>query len=272
MIAFTNQCPLSQELVQDGSVATSVPNASMRRLAASLAHNVNNALTGVIGHLELALAEASSDSTLERHLDGSLRAACQIADIVRRIVNYAFRPVTPPLRELLSLWWVTSVAVGRMDPEAKRLGISLSLEGQSSGWIRGNARLLQAALDHLLANALEAMPHGGRLTLRLWEEAGQIGLSLSDTGPGLPEEARERLFEPFFTTKSCGHLGLGLVLCREMVEALDGSIQVASANGQGTTLTLRFPAVTAPNGDAETGIPRQDVKQCYPPPHLALTS
>jgi signal transduction histidine kinase len=238
------------------------------RLAASLAHNVNNALTGIIGHLELALHETPPESPLGRHLDDSLRGACRIADIIRRIVGYAYRSSLSPSRELLSLWWAASAAADRIDSEARRLGITVSLEGQSSGWLHGDTRLLQTVLDHLLVNALEAMPGGGALTLRLWEEAGQVRLSLSDTGPGLPEEARDRLFEPFFTTKSCGHLGLGLVLCREMVEALEGSLHLISVAGQGTTFTLSFPLVEAPSREPAVNATRPSVKQGYSQPHL----
>jgi signal transduction histidine kinase len=241
-------------------------------LAASLAHNVNNALTGVIGHLELALRETPPESSLERHLNSSLRGACDIAGMVRRIVGYAFRSLTPPCREPLSLWLTASVAAARIDPEARRRGVAVTLDGQGPGWMRGNARLLQAALDHLLDNSLEAMPKGGRLTIGLREEAGQACLTLSDSGAGLPEEALERLFEPFFTTKSCGHLGLGLVLCRELVEAQDGTLRVASVAGQGTTFTLSFPLLDSPSAELRLNSPRPGVKQGYPQPHLTLSA
>jgi signal transduction histidine kinase len=241
-------------------------------MAATLAHNVNNALTGVIGNLELALRETAPESDLERRLNSSLRGACDIAAMVRRIVGYAFRSSTPPSRELLSLWWTVGVSAGRIDLEARRRSVAVTLDGQGAGWVRGNAGLLEAALDHLLDNSLEAMPNGGRLTIGLREEAGRVWLSLADSGPGLPREVLERLFEPFFTTKSCGHLGLGLVLCRELVEAQDGTLHVASAAGQGTTFTLSFPLVNAPSAEPHLSSPRPGVKQGYPQPHITLSA
>ncbi len=263
MIALSEQSP---------SPSSSPIDPAVRRMAASLAHNVNNALTGVIGHLELALRETPPESSLEGHLNNSLRGACEIAGMVRRIVGYAFRSAMSPSRELLSLWWTASVAAGRIDPEAGRQGIAVTLDGQGAGWMRGNARLLQAALDLLLDNALEAMSQGGRLTFHLREEAGRVWLSLADSGPGLPADTLNRLFEPFFTTKSCGHLGLGLVLCRELVEAQGGSLHVASVVGQGTTVTLSFPLVEGPTPEFPLNSPRPGFKQGYPQPHLDLST
>jgi signal transduction histidine kinase len=241
-------------------------------MAATLAHNVNNALTGVIGNLELALRETAPESDLERHLNSSLRGACDIAAMVRRIVGYAFRSSAPPSRELLSLWRTIGVAARRIDPEARRRGVAVTLDGQGVGWVRGNAGLLEAALDNLLDNSLEAMPNGGRLTIGLREEAGRVWLSLADSGAGLPKEVLERLFEPFYTTKSCGHLGLGLVLCRELVEAQDGTLHVESVAAQGTTFTLSFPLVDAPSAELHLGSPRTGVKQGFPQPHITLSA
>jgi signal transduction histidine kinase len=274
MIALSEQPPTpSSSPILPGAPASTPPvEPAVRRMAASLAHNVNNALTGVIGHLELALRETPPESSLERHLNDSLHGACEIAAMVRRIVGYAFRSSTPPSRELLSLWRTASVAAERIDPEARRRGVAVTLDGQCAGWMRGNARLLQVALNLLLDNALEAMAKGGRLTFRLWEEAGRVWLSLADSGPGLPEETLDRLFTPFFTTKSCGHLGLGLVLCRELVEAQEGSLRVASVAGQGTTWNLSFPLVDAPIRDLQLNCPRPGFKQGYPQPHLDLST
>jgi signal transduction histidine kinase len=87
----------------------------------------------------------------------------------------------------------------------------------------------------------EAMPGGGTLILRAWDEGPRRCLSVSDTGPGLGAEVRRNLFEPFFTTKSFGHLGLGLALCRDVLEAQGGALHVTSPEGQRTTVTLSFP-------------------------------
>src|SRR5260370_28828033 len=138
MIALPEQSPSpSSSPILAGLPAPPPIDPVVRRMAASLAHNVNNALTGVIGHLELALRETPPESSLERHLNNSLRGASAIAGMVRRIVGYAFRSPTPLNRELLSLWWTASVAVGRIDPEARRRGIALTLDGQGEWWMRG---------------------------------------------------------------------------------------------------------------------------------------
>ncbi len=103
--------------------------------------------------------------------------------------------------------------------------------------------LLRRTIDHLAGNALEAMPQGGLLRLRVEEGPGRHCLAIRDTGEGLPPEVRAHLFEPFLTTKTTGHLGLGLVLCREMTEAQGGMIEIASKPSEGTEVVISFPAL-----------------------------
>ena len=101
------------------------------------------------------------------------------------------------------------------------------------------------ALIALMVNAVEAMPAGGRLVLKTWEARGaqgRVGLSVSDTGVGIPEEVRERIFDPFFSTKSDAKgVGLGLAVVYGIVQRHEGRISVTSAPGAGTTFTIDLP-------------------------------
>jgi signal transduction histidine kinase len=214
----------------------------LRRLAASLAHNLNNTLTGVIGYLELALREAPSAGPLHEHLQRSLSCSHRIAEMVRRVVAFAFQPAGQGRLEPVSLRR-TGEQLARSLREPASPGLSVAFEAETDGLVRSNRPLLALVLDQLVSNALEAMPQGGSLTLRVWEDGPRRCLSLTDTGPGMSAEVQARLFEPFFTTKFSGHLGLGLALSRDVVQALGGAIQVVSVEGRGTTVTLAFPAV-----------------------------
>ncbi len=256
-------------------ISSTDDKAEERRLAASLAHNVNNALTGVIGNLELALRIASPESSVSDHLTRGLQGAHQIADLIHRIVRFALRTPRAPARERLSLRRVALLAAANHESAAGLQGVQIALEGESHAWVLGNGRLLQNVLDQIMANALEALPRGGTITLHVCEETASGRLSVSDSGPGLSADARNRLFEPFFTTKSGGHLGLGLVLCKEIMEAQHGSIQVTSSPGEGAAVTLAIPLADAPaqeSTESTCNIHCQPPQPGYREPHISLAA
>jgi signal transduction histidine kinase len=214
----------------------------LRSFSAALAHHVNNALTGVIGYLELALRQAPADSELKDHLENSLECAFRAADNVQQIVDFSLNPPSAEPLVVLSLREVAQRKLAEFATEVPAT-ITTGLLGESPGWVQGNVELLESALLHLLHNAVEAMPLGGALTLHLHEEGDQCSLSVSDTGPGVAKEVVAHLFEPFVTTKPAGHLGLGLALCRACMRAQRGRLQVASLAGQGATVTLSLPSI-----------------------------
>ena len=95
---------------------------------------------------------------------------------------------------------------------------------------------------NLLTNAVDAMPAGGTLRIEAGVSDGTACLTVADSGPGIPPDARERVFEPFFTTKERGGgTGLGLAICRQILEAHGGSIQVTDTRGGGATFIVRLP-------------------------------
>jgi signal transduction histidine kinase len=220
----------------------------LRRLTAALAHNVNNALAGVVGYLELALREAEPGSRVAGHLAEGLRCALQGAERVRRMVAFARRPegAAPSSACLRD---VAEQAARRA--AADRPGLAVLLLGtESSCPVQANAPLLQLVLEQVVSNAVEAMPADGTLTLRAWDEGLRRCLSVADSGHGLSAEVRRHMFDPFFTTKSFGHLGLGLALCRDVIEAQGGALHVTSTEGHGTTVTLSFPPPDEPADSA----------------------
>jgi signal transduction histidine kinase len=120
----------------------------------------------------------------------------------------------------------------------------LRLEGDSDiGPVALHQNSFRRVLLNLLNNAVEAMPHGGVLTLRGQRLAAHVRLEISDTGGGIPVEQQPLLFSPFHSTKPEG-TGLGLYLVREIVSAHQGDITVTSAPGQGTTFTVTLPILT----------------------------
>ncbi|MDP3182771.1 MAG: ATP-binding protein, partial [Desulfobaccales bacterium] len=98
---------------------------------------------------------------------------------------------------------------------------------------------IRQVLINLFKNALEAMPQGGRLTVSLGLKPDQVVLTVTDTGPGIPPEHMPSLFTPFFSTKEKGS-GLGLTICRGIIEQHGGKIEIDSEVGQGTTCTIHL--------------------------------
>ncbi|HMF12561.1 MAG TPA: HAMP domain-containing sensor histidine kinase [Gemmataceae bacterium] len=226
-----------------GSLAASrlTPVPLSRALAAGLAHHVNNPLLGVIGSLELAIRETEPESAMRDRLQHSLACAQFAAEAVRRLVYYAFHP--PGCRSQVTLRVAAAAAARRFHDRGNGSGLLIRLEGEVEGRARANEPAIELVLAQLLINAREAMPDHGTVTLRVWERQEHCGLLVHDEGPGLSPTARARLFEPFFTTKGNGHLGLGLVLCRDLVESQGGSLDVASPPGGGVAVTLSLPAI-----------------------------
>ena len=220
----------------------------LHRLTASLAHNVNNALTGVVGYFELALRDAAADSPLHENLRAGLACAYQAAATVRQVVAFASASSRPEALEAVALREVAEGEARALD--GRTAAVAVAVEGGPTGRVRASLPLLRTALDQLVRNALEAMPSGGTLRLRVEEADRRCALTVEDTGPGLSPEVRLRLFEPFLTTKASGHLGLGLVLAREMTRAQGGTLEVSSAAGRGTAVTLSFPVLDAESAPA----------------------
>jgi signal transduction histidine kinase len=99
---------------------------------------------------------------------------------------------------------------------------------------------VEQLLLNLIANARDAMPQGGRLTIQAWHEGEQVELRISDTGCGIPTDILPQVLEPFFTTKPSGS-GLGLAICRSIVSQIGGRLGIESKVGQGTTVRVSFP-------------------------------
>jgi signal transduction histidine kinase len=132
--------------------------------------------------------------------------------------------------------------------------VHLDYRAEGNPYAKVNPAQIQQVLLNLLINARQAMPRGGTATVRVaLDTAGRVAeIRIADTGTGIAPADLRRIFEPFFTTKTgpdesgLGGTGLGLSVCREIVEAHRGRLRAESRLGQGTTFTLKLPACAAP--------------------------
>jgi signal transduction histidine kinase len=103
---------------------------------------------------------------------------------------------------------------------------------------------MRLKLIHVITNAMQAMPEGGKLTISAKEKNGFLEMEIADTGIGIPPEIKDKIFEPLFTTKAKG-IGLGLAVSKSIVDRHGGYIEVESKVGEGTTFNIKLPAKAA---------------------------
>jgi two-component system, cell cycle sensor histidine kinase and response regulator CckA len=221
-------------------------------LSAGVAHEINNPLAYVLLNLEYLkreLPKAAGDPSRVESLMVRVQDAChgadRVASIVRDLRTFARGDETG--RQPVSLETVIEAAVNIAYPEI-RTRARLERRYQTVPAVDGNAGRLEQVFMNLLLNATQAFPAGSeeadnliRVTLR--SEGDRVVAEVSDNGPGIPPDLLGRIFDPFFTTKPVGvGTGLGLPICRGIVQTHGGEITIDSKVGQGATFTLTFPA------------------------------
>lgn len=218
---------------------------SLGHLASGVAHDMNNVLGAILGLSSLQLTLQPEDSPLHRTFRTITQACLRGRNMVKGLLDFARRDMAGP----------RPVCLGTLIQEEVRLlertlpaNIQVHLDlDPGAGWIQGDPDALGLMLMNLCVNAKDAMPEGGRLTLATRALSPQeTQLTVADTGTGMPPEVLEHALDPFFTTKPQGQgTGLGLSQAYSTVKAHRGSLEIQSRPGEGTTLTIRFPAVAA---------------------------
>ena len=212
------------------------------RLAASLAHEINNPLQSVIGCLALAEESLTADDDTGELLHIAIEEVDRAATIVTQLRNVN-RPSTMVERRPLDVNVLLNHVVTLTGNQCQSQGVDLVWSPLESPLVALVApdRIEQVFLN-LILNAVEAMMDGGRLeiTTRRTEDPDGVRVSFADTGCGIPTELRGHLFEPFHTTKTEG-LGLGLYVTHNIVAEHGGHIEVSSGDGEGTTFSVWLP-------------------------------
>ncbi|HET6437949.1 MAG TPA: ATP-binding protein [Anaeromyxobacter sp.] len=210
--------------------------AGIGRLAAGVAHEINNPLAVILGYARLLgkKAEGPAREDLRAIEEEALRAKAIVDGLLElsRPVEVCSEPVD--LRAL------ADEVVGRLSGTRLLDGVQVEVSG--SARTAGDARKLRQVVVNLVRNAAEAAGAGGRVEVALAEGAEGACLAVSDTGPGLSEEVRARLFEPFFSQKE-GGTGLGLAVSKGIVEAHGGTIEAEPLEPCGARFAVRLPAL-----------------------------
>jgi two-component system, NtrC family, sensor histidine kinase HydH len=222
--------------------------AQLGEMGAMLAHEIRNPLAGIKGYAQV-IERKPQDNRNGGFAQRIVTEVIRLESLVNDLLMYSRSdtPVRSPIRvdELLT----HSIAFIRS--EAEQLKVTIKLVCPDGLTIYGNRDRLGQLLLNLGKNALQAMPHGGLLEIKArinGEDA--LVLTVTDSGQGIARDDLPRIFEPFFTTRARG-TGLGLALCRKIVEEHQGSINVESTEGRGTSIEINLPVLSGDAGVVE---------------------
>ena len=219
-------------LVQTGKLT------ALGELVGGLAHEINNPLFAILGQLEFLVKEVEPGSKSHQRVLLAQQTGREIHEIVKAVQT--FLREQPGERVPLSLDDVVASALALVarTNAAKDVEIVERPYGQPLR-VTANANELKQVVLHLVANARQAMPNGGTVTVGVSRGPEHATVSVADEGPGIPEDSRERIFEPFATTRVDG-TGLGLAVSRAIARSHGGDLGL-DAGGPGARFVLRLP-------------------------------
>jgi signal transduction histidine kinase len=212
--------------------------AMIGKLAAGVAHELNNPLDGVLRYVNLSIEKLPREAPQVTYLMEARRGLRRMADIIKDLLQFsrnASLETADEDAERLARDSVTQV-VGSVRDRT----IATAFEFPPTG-IHLPRGMFQV-FGNLAKNAVDAMPEGGSIRVAATLASGRVLITVTDTGTGIPDEIRERIFEPFFTTKEVGKgTGLGLPICQRIVERLGGTLSLETEIGRGTIVRMDLP-------------------------------
>ncbi len=216
--------------------------AAIGQTAGMIGHDIRNPLQAIVGDLFLIKQEvdASSDNQCKNNVQESLRSVQEQIDYINKIISdlqdYS-RPLKPELSDIDICITIPKLLL--TVPLPRNIEV-LAFCNEKLPILKLDATFLKRILVNLVTNAIQAMPNGGKLTIRAFEKGNIVFVSVEDTGVGIPEEVKPRIFQPLMTTKSKGQ-GFGLAVVKRLVEMMGGKISFVSEAGKGTTFTVELP-------------------------------
>jgi signal transduction histidine kinase len=211
--------------------------ARIGEMAAVVAHEVRNPLAGVKGVLQIVSQRFAPDAGELQALQEATSRLDSLATLTEELLLFA-RPA-PPQRRHVSLLALAMSTRQLVQADGALAGLVIEVSGDP-GELEADPLQLRRAILNLVRNAAEATGGKGRVAIEVRDRAGHVELSVSDSGPGVPEELRERVFEPFFTTRARGS-GLGLAIVRRTVEGHGGAVVAEAAAPGGASFRITLP-------------------------------
>ncbi|HEY6806647.1 MAG TPA: ATP-binding protein [Pyrinomonadaceae bacterium] len=220
--------------------------AALGELSFGVAHNVNNTLTGILGRAQLLLRNTSDPAKLEAGIEMIIKSAEDGAHIIRRIQDFARQRPSREF-EVLSvadlLKDACEMSRPRWESRSEFAPVRFVLHADCNAFVKGDPVELREVLVNMVYNAVDAMPSGGEVRVSVQETRDRAIVCIADTGTGMTPDVKQRLFDPFFTTKGKAGTGMGLAVSFGIIRRHEGSIDVESEQGRGTTFKISLPKV-----------------------------
>ena len=230
--------------------------AALGELSFGVAHNVNNTLTGILGRAQLILRNSNDPAKIEAGLELIIKSAEDGAQIIRRIQDFARQRPSREF-EVISIGELLKdsceMSRPRWETRSEFAPIRFALHADCNAHVQGDPVELREVLVNMIYNAVDAMPSGGEIRVTTQENRERVIVYITDTGTGMGPEVKQRLFDPFFTTKGKAGTGMGLAVSFGIIRRHEGSIEVDSEPGRGTTFKISLPKVM-PAKTGEAGI------------------
>lgn len=224
----------SQQIMKSERLAT------LGQLAAGVAHEINNPLGGILMYVHLALEDLDEKNVLRTNLEKAITETTRCKDIVKGLLDFARQ--TEPKIEQSDVNEILERTLDLVKNQALFQNVKISRSLPSLPKILMDAGQIQQVFANIILNATEAMEGKGELTVaaRMSHDNEHIEIEFTDTGCGISTENRKKIFDPFFTTKEVGH-GLGLAVSHGIIARHEGTIEVKSEYGKGTSFIIRLP-------------------------------
>jgi PAS domain S-box-containing protein len=215
--------------------------AAMGRLTSQVAHELNNPLYGIMNTLELLKAEIPETSKRRKLLDMSLSEVARLSLMLKNMLTFS-RPEEEARKEVSINSFLEGVLM-LMEKQFRELDIKFTADfDETIPMIKVSPGQIRQVLLNIVKNAMEAMPHGGTLSVATKGEDNLVKIVISDTGIGMGDDVKEKIFDAFFTTKEqVRGVGLGLSVCYGIIQDHGGTIEVESEAGRGSIFTIVLP-------------------------------
>lgn len=218
--------------------------AAMGRLTSQVAHELNNPLYGIMNTLELLKTEVSPQSKRRKILEMAHSETIRLSEMLRKMLSFS-KPDQEE-RQPVDVNSILDEILLLHEKQLRELDIKIESDfTEGLGWVNASKNQLRQVFLNMVANARDAMPNGGSLTVSTSNDADMVKVEISDTGMGIPKENLSKIFDSFFTTKDeVKGVGLGLSVCYGFIKDHGGDIKVQSQVGVGTTFTITLPVYT----------------------------